>query len=198
MLRLCVLLLLETVLVLELLNTTAALSELLLSSKERMASGANVSSDFFLGGLCHERIAACASNFTFLELRMDSLFHAFHLFPRSGHLPLRIKITLLSVTACIIYHTKAGQRKRKYHFSQGISWIFCSSDLPAPVLSQQLVQAIIDLAEINTQLSAENTYRDLILKGIETDAVPIFEPINDDPAIPGIHHRWPRRWTSVG
>ena len=67
---------LQTVLVLELLNTSAALSELLLSCKERMAGGANIGSDFFLCGLGHERIAACASNFTFLELRMDSLFHA--------------------------------------------------------------------------------------------------------------------------
>ena len=72
--------LLESVLVLELLDTSAALRELLLSCKERMAGGANVCSDLGLGGPGHECIAACASNFTFLVLRMDSLFHAFHLF----------------------------------------------------------------------------------------------------------------------
>ena len=71
---------LQTVLVLELLNTSAALRELLLTSKERMASGADICSDLSLCGLRHERIAACASNFTFLVLRMDSLFHAIHLF----------------------------------------------------------------------------------------------------------------------
>ena len=75
---------LQSVLVLELLNTTAALSELLLTCKERMASGADIGSDLGLCGPRHERIAACASNFTFLVLRMDSLFHAFHLFLRSG------------------------------------------------------------------------------------------------------------------
>ena len=82
---------LQTVLVLELLNTSAALSELLLSCKERMAGGANIGSDFFLCGLGHERIAACASNFTFLVPRMDSLFHASHLFLMLSLKPLHTK-----------------------------------------------------------------------------------------------------------
>ena len=72
---------LQTVLVLELLNTSAALSELLLSCKERMAGGANIGSDFFLCGLGHERIAACASNFRIrVVLRMNTFFHHLHLF----------------------------------------------------------------------------------------------------------------------
>ena len=75
---------LQSVLGLEFFNTSAALSELLLAGKERMASGADICSDLSLCGLGHERIAACASNFTFLVLRMDSLFHAIHLFLRSG------------------------------------------------------------------------------------------------------------------
>ena len=82
---------LQTVLVLELLNTSAALSELLLSCKERMAGGANIGSDFFLCGLGHERIAACASNFTFLVPRMDSLFHASRLFLMLSLKPLHTK-----------------------------------------------------------------------------------------------------------
>ena len=104
------LLFLQTVLVLELLNTSAALSELLLSCKERMASGANVSSDFSLGGLRHECIAACASNFTFLVLRMDSLFHAFHLFLSSGHLP-----SLIASAAA--HQNKTAARRSLYNIS---------------------------------------------------------------------------------
>ena len=83
---------LQAVLVLELFDTSAALGELLLSCKERMASGANVCSDLFLCGSRHKCVAACASYFTFLVLRMDSLFHAFTSFlfcfpPSRGWIP---------------------------------------------------------------------------------------------------------------
>ena len=87
----------ESVLGLELLNTSTTLCELLLSCKERVASGANISSDLFLCGSGHECVAACASYFTFLVLRMDSLFHAFHLF--------HISVSMLPHAACIIYHS---------------------------------------------------------------------------------------------
>lgn len=98
---------LQTVLVLELLNTAAALRELLLSREEGMAGGTNVGSDFILSGFRHERIAACASYFTFLVARMDSLFHAIHLSLRA--VSPRIKIFPLPVAAHIVYHTKAGE-----------------------------------------------------------------------------------------
>ena len=73
--------LVQVVLGLELFHTSASVSELLLSCKEWMARWANVRSDFFLYGLCHKCVTACASYFTFLVVRMDSFLHAIHLFP---------------------------------------------------------------------------------------------------------------------
>ena len=67
---------LQAVLVLELLYTAASVSKLLLACKERVAFGADVYSHLFLVGECRECIPACASNFTFLILRMDSFLHA--------------------------------------------------------------------------------------------------------------------------
>ena len=70
--------LVQVVLGLELFHTSASVSELLLSCKEWMARWANVRSDFFLYGLCHKCVTACASYFTFLIFRMDSFLHAFY------------------------------------------------------------------------------------------------------------------------
>ena len=69
------LLLLQAVLVLELLYTTASVSKLLLACKEWVAFGADVYSHLFLVGESHECIPTCASNFTFLIARMDSFLH---------------------------------------------------------------------------------------------------------------------------
>ena len=80
--------LIQVVLVLEFFNTSASVSEFLLTCKEWMARWANVRSDFFIDGLCHKCVTACASYFTFLVVRMDSFFHAKSPLSCSGFPPL--------------------------------------------------------------------------------------------------------------
>ena len=65
----------QIVLVLELLNTSAAVSKLLLACVEWVAFRADVYSHLRLVGQSHECIPTCASNFTFLIVRMDSFLH---------------------------------------------------------------------------------------------------------------------------
>ena len=72
--------LVQVVLVLELFDTTAAGHILLLACKERMTRRADVQSHFGLIRHRGERVSACASNFTFHIVRMDSFLHASHLF----------------------------------------------------------------------------------------------------------------------
>ena len=71
--------LVQVVLVLELFDTTAAGHILLLACKERMTRRADVQSHFGLIRHRGERVSACASNFTFHIVRMDSFLHASHL-----------------------------------------------------------------------------------------------------------------------
>ena len=68
--------LVEVELLLELIYTTTTVDVLLLSGKERMASGANVQSHFFLSGLGHESVTASAYYLAVYVLRMDSLLHS--------------------------------------------------------------------------------------------------------------------------
>ena len=65
----------DVVLVLELLDTAAAIDELLLAGEERMALRANVEPDLVLYGPGHECISASASYLAILIIRMDSFFH---------------------------------------------------------------------------------------------------------------------------
>ena len=102
LLRLCVLLLLETVLVLELLNTAASVSKLLLACKERVAFRADVYSHLCLIGESHECISTCASNFTFLITRMDSFLHV----GTSFYNILKRFEPPLQATARVVYHPK--------------------------------------------------------------------------------------------
>ena len=73
--QLLFLLLLQAVLVLELLYAAASVSKLLLACKEWVALTADVYSHLVLCGESRECIPTCASNFTFLILRMDSFLH---------------------------------------------------------------------------------------------------------------------------
>ncbi len=65
---------------LELINTSACINELLLACIERVAVGADIYSQVALCGKSLECVAACALNCDELRLRMNSFFHVtFHL-----------------------------------------------------------------------------------------------------------------------
>ena len=64
----------------ELVNTSACINELLLACVERVAVGADIYSQIALCGKSLECVAACALNCNDLRLRMNSFFHfTFHL-----------------------------------------------------------------------------------------------------------------------
>ena len=64
---------------LELIDTSACIYELLLTCVERVALGADVNTQAALRGSCLESLAASALYGDNLCLRMDSFFHVFHL-----------------------------------------------------------------------------------------------------------------------
>ena len=65
---------------LELVNTSAGINKLLLTGKEGVTLGANFNSHFAaLCGLCCDCFSASASDYALFILRMDVLFHFFHL-----------------------------------------------------------------------------------------------------------------------
>jgi hypothetical protein len=70
---------LNAVFLLELINTTAGIKELLFTGKERMASGADLHTKILLNGACFKTVAASASNRCVMVGRMDCFFHCFHL-----------------------------------------------------------------------------------------------------------------------
>ena len=63
----------------EALNTSAGVNQLLLASVERMALGANFDVDLGFGGTSLDDVAACAGDGAVNVVRMDTLFHSFHL-----------------------------------------------------------------------------------------------------------------------
>lgn len=95
--------LVKVVLILELLNTTTAVDELLLTCKERMARRADIKSHFFFRRSGDKSISTCASYFTFLILRMDSFLHAFTSFLLRYN-PVH-NLFRYAYTAVILYHT---------------------------------------------------------------------------------------------
>ena len=70
----------NAVLLVELIDTTTSSSSLLLTSVERVALGANLYVDLFLGGTGNELVAAVAGNLSLIISWMDSFSHDFHLF----------------------------------------------------------------------------------------------------------------------
>ncbi len=62
----------------ELVNTSASVNELLLAGKERMALGADIYSHITLGGLGLNNLAARANNLSVLIFGMDTVLHSIH------------------------------------------------------------------------------------------------------------------------
>ena len=73
---------LDAVTLLETINTTARVNELLLAGEERVALGADFNAQLRLGGTRYESVAANAGHGRLLILRMDAFLHDFHLFLR--------------------------------------------------------------------------------------------------------------------
>ena len=63
----------------ELGHTSAGIHQLLLAGVEGMALGANFDVDLGLGGTSLDDVAACAGDGAVNVVRMDTLFHSFHL-----------------------------------------------------------------------------------------------------------------------
>jgi hypothetical protein len=72
-------LLLKTVFLIELINTTIGSGSLLLAGVEGVALGAHLYVDLRLGGTGHERVTAVAGNGRLIVLGMDTFFHFVHL-----------------------------------------------------------------------------------------------------------------------
>ncbi len=72
----------ESVTLLEAIDTSAGIYQLLLAGKERMALRANFNTKIFLGRACDEGVATNASHSRLLILWMNSFFHLSHLFRR--------------------------------------------------------------------------------------------------------------------
>ena len=73
---------LDAVTLLETINTTARVNELLLAGEERVALGADFNAQLRLSGTRYEGVAANAGHGRLLILRMDAFLHDFHLFLR--------------------------------------------------------------------------------------------------------------------
>ena len=71
--------LVQAELLVELGNAAAGIDQLLLASVERMALGANFDVDLGLGGTSLDDVAASAGDGAVNVVRMDTLFHSFHL-----------------------------------------------------------------------------------------------------------------------
>ncbi len=70
----------EVVFLLEFLDTPAAVGELLLTGKERMACRAYIKPHLRLERPGHKSVSACASYFTVHIFGMDSFLHAYTFF----------------------------------------------------------------------------------------------------------------------
>ena len=70
---------LDAVTLLETIDTTAGVNQLLLAGIERVALGADFNAQLLLGRARHEGVAANAGNVHLLILRMDAFLHDFHL-----------------------------------------------------------------------------------------------------------------------
>ena len=73
----------HTVTLLESLNTSAGINELLLTGKERMTLRAYIYTEICLCGACFYNITASACNLCLFIFGMNILSHFFHLFRRN-------------------------------------------------------------------------------------------------------------------
>ena len=80
--------LLQVVLLVETINTTAGVYQLLLTCKERVTLGANFDLDVLLGGTGLNYFAACTTDSGLFVVGMDSFLHRIHLFRQviNGHI----------------------------------------------------------------------------------------------------------------
>ena len=67
--------LLDTVLLVELVDTSSSLSSLLLTGIEGMTLGADLHVDALLGRACHKSVTTVAGNGSLIIIRMYTLFH---------------------------------------------------------------------------------------------------------------------------
>lgn len=74
----------DAVFLLETVDASAGIDELLLAREKRMAARANFDAEVGLDRTRLERIAASASDRCHLVLRMNALFHLVHLFHALG------------------------------------------------------------------------------------------------------------------
>ena len=72
--------LLQTKSLVETINTSTGVNQLLLAGIERVALGADFNTDLLLGGAGGEGVAASAADGGLLVLRMDAFSHVVHLF----------------------------------------------------------------------------------------------------------------------
>ena len=75
-----ILFLLQTKSLVETINTSTGVNQLLLAGIEGVALGADFDTDVLLGGTGREDIAACATDRSLFVLRMDTFSHVVHLF----------------------------------------------------------------------------------------------------------------------
>ena len=75
-----VILLLHTILLIKLINTSVCSGRFLLSCVEWMAFGTDLNVDALLRGACNKCIATVACNICLMVIWMDSFSHDFHLF----------------------------------------------------------------------------------------------------------------------
>ena len=69
----------QTVFLIELIDTSTSLTSFLLSCIERMTFGADFYVDVLLGRSCYKSITAVAGYSCLIVIRMDSFYHDFHL-----------------------------------------------------------------------------------------------------------------------
>ena len=108
------------------LNTSAGVNQLLLASVERMALGANFDVDLGLGGTSFDDITASAGNGAVNVVRMDTLFHSFHL--NSGSDVLGPYLMYVPITTFNIgYPVERPWKRLPYYYST--NWPECKREI---------------------------------------------------------------------
>ena len=72
--------LLQTKSLVETINTSTGVDQLLLAGVERVALGADLNTDLLLGRTGCEHVATCATDSSLFVVRMDAFSHVVHLF----------------------------------------------------------------------------------------------------------------------
>ena len=111
---------------LETIYASACVNQLLLASVERMALGANFDVDLGLGGTSFDDITASAGNGAVNVVRMDTLFHSFHL--NSGSDVLGPYLMYVPITTFNIgYPVERPWKRLPYYYST--NWPECKREI---------------------------------------------------------------------